>query len=247
MRLPVWSVWPEHVDLYLSQTVAMVSVGSRKPMIARYSATLPVERVLSDISASVEMPRSLIRPRRRLHVILSGALCPAINAGAPANLLDLDELRSLSVAAATVSSGCDAEAVVVEIDAMGCGISAVMTTQLLNCLGQWANANRLKLISVQPLWAATTNCRATRDESVQGILLHEPDSVTLLVNGVTDTPIATTIIGPQELETEPVVLRRLLVGAGLQESSILRLGFGEPTHEKWQQGPKAWMHCWIRS
>jgi hypothetical protein len=241
----VWSAWPESLDLYLGQGLAMLGgTGSSQAMTLRHAPTMPLEQRLGQVAqALISQAKHSTTKARRLRVALSGALCPAI------------ALRQYAKAtAAAVALGMDAQTILCEMDSGQSGLAAAIPVQLGAELQRWAKAQGLRISSMQPLWAMATQCKAAMGRSVRGLLLHEEDALTMLAQPPTQErgnvqgaqTAAFSLAGAFDAADPPVEARRWLVGQGLAQEQLLRLSFGEQARSRLPDGPQPWAMHWSR-
>jgi hypothetical protein len=262
----VWSVWSETVDVYLGQGVAMVKTGSEKARVLQHPATMPLQRVLAQLAqAMVAMPLSQKQEQKNQHkhrkvrITLSGALCPATVFSAPPTVTRWQELRQIATASAAAMLGTGADSIVCETHRaahpLHSGVVATVNAALMAELHAWAGAHRLRITSLRPLWAVATHSAVVQQPTCGGLLLHEPDSITVLASGAAHSPghaIASTWVGGSDLSGASAALwgastRRWLVGLGLAEDALLKLAFSTQAGKAPPRGPKPWAAHWSTS
>lgn len=253
----MWSVWSETVDVYLGQGVAMVKVGSGKAHVLQTSATMPLQRVLAQLGqAMVAIPVS--QKHRNVRITLSGALCPATAFSAPPTVTRWQELQQIATASAAATLGTGVDQMVCETNRLRPaqpGVAATLNTALMAELHTWAGAHRLRITSLRPLWAVATRSAMVQQPRCGGLLLQEPDSMTVLVAGsanTTDQSIASTLMHGADPSSASAVLksgatRRWLVGLGLAEDALLKLTFSTQAGTLVPLGPKLWAGHWTTS
>jgi hypothetical protein len=246
----VWSVWSETVDVYLGQGVAMLKVGSGKPLVLQNSATMPLQRVLAQLGQAMpaSRPVSHKQKHRNVRITLSGALCPAAAFSAPPTVTRWQEVRQIAIASAAAMLGTGADQIVCETNrllATQPGVAAPVNTVVMAALHAWAGAHRLRITSLCPLWALATQSAMVQQPTCGGLLLQEPDSITVLASGAASTPcpaIASTLVGGPDPSAAST--RRWLVGLGLAEDALLKLTFSVQVGTLLPHGPKPWAAHW---
>ncbi len=241
----MWSVWPETVDVYLGQTLAMIRVGRGAGLVQQHSATLPMQQVLTRLSVEATSKQIFGEGRRRrLRIMLSGALCPAIGFTAPREVCQWDELRSIASAAAAQSSGADPEQWLCAIDAKSPGVAAMISRRLVDDLTAWAANHDARIASLRPAWSIASHCPAVRRAGPRAILLHEPDGITVLAEDATGPITVESLGGTYASDIVPVQLRRWIIGRSLAESQVFKLGFTPEPISVMARGPKVWPDFW---
>lgn len=241
----MWSVWSECVDLYLGQGTALFQVKHQKVQILRYPATLPLAQVMDRLTQGLTQYSAAHKLKRRsLHITLSGALCPAIGFSFPPEVARWHELRQIAQASAAASLASPAEKIVCETDAHRPGIAAAMAAPLMAELQRWANAQNCRIASIRPLWTVATQNQEVSRSSISGLLMQEPDSVTVVADDSNGKIIASTLVGEHEPAAGNVNVRRWLVGLGLSEDRLLKLSFSMREGAVMPNGPKAWAAHW---
>jgi hypothetical protein len=246
----VWSVWSEIVDVYLGQGVAMVKVGSGKTHVLQTPATMPLQRVLAQLGQAMpaSRPASHKQKYRNVRITLSGALCPAVAFSAPPTVTRWQELRQIATASAAAMLGTGADQMVCETNrllAAQPGVAASVNTVVIAELHAWAGAHRLRITSLRPLWAVATHSAMVQQPACGGLLLQEPDSITVLASSAAQPPglaIASTLVGGPDPSAAST--RRWLVGLGLAEDALLKLTFSTQAGTVPPRGPKLWAAHW---
>jgi hypothetical protein len=182
--------------------------------------------------------------RRSLHITLSAALCPASAFTAPQTVRRWDERQSIAYASAAAAVGMQADQIVCETDQYQSGVTASMGRHLFDDLKQWASQHRCRVASAQPLWAVASQCQAARSTAIKGILLQEPDAVTVVAVKHDGRTLASTLAGHPDRTGNAMQVRRWLVGLGLNQSDMLRFGFVADPQPVVQQAPGTWVGHW---
>ena len=255
----MWSVWPESVEIYLGQTVALLSQNEQEVQPVRFLPTLPVEQVLSQLSqalASTNERRKLTNPKRRsLNVTLSAAHCPPTGFSTPRGVTRWDELRSFASATAGAGLAGSPEQRICEMDDRGLGVAATVPVRLMTELKRWAAQEVMQLASVRPLWALVSQCALARETHVKALVVQEPDAMSLIAIKDDKQAVAMTMQMTIQLanapEREPTVaqahIRRWMMSVGLRQDEFLALRFDEAAQAPLAQGPKTWAKHWRKS
>ena len=242
----MWSVWSDTAELYLGQTVAMLRAGpGETPLVVEHGEPLSVDQALSRISS--EFARQGLQNAnrsRRLHVLLSGSLCPALTYVVPKQVTRWAEHMEIARATAAMAIGTTPDQLVCEMAADGRGLASAISVQTMAALKDWAVHHRFNIMSMQPLWAIASQTRKTRDAAVHGLMVFEADSITILADAGKGGVTGSTQPGYASAAEGQANTRRLLVRLGLQESQLLKLGFGPTTQPKMLHGPTVWPDHW---
>lgn len=241
----MWSVWSESVDVYLGQGIAMLKQGRHATQVVQIPTTLPLADLLAELAEAMpKSDHSRMARRLKLKITLSGALCPAFTFNAPAEVTRWHELRQIANATAVSNTGNGADKVICEIDADRPGIASRVATPVMEELQRWAKTHHLHIASVRPLWALATQSPLARRASVSGLQMHEPDSVTLMVNDENGKIIATSFAGELDYSIVQAHARRWLVSHGVLADSLLKLNFGIQSRSLLTEAPKVWATHW---
>ena len=240
----MWSVWSETVDVYLGQGVAMLKAGARETIVSRSPATLPLERVLAKLADNAAAGQVILKKGSRLRVSLSGAWCPALAVTIPEGVTRWEERRQIALASAARDMGTDLEQIACEIDAVAPGAAAAIALPMREELERWATQLGCRLVSVAPLWATATQSKLSRQRSIQGLLVIEPDAATLIASDGKNGFKTTSLPGEQDAATLYAHSQQWLQGLGLEDSGFARIGFGLTAHPPMATGPKRWTGHW---
>lgn len=248
----MWSVWSEAVDIYLGQGISMLKTASQETMVMQHPVTLPLERVLAKLAdalgqgtqgSGAEQSHPRIK-RRKLRITLSAALCPAIGFNAPPEVTRWHERQEIAKATAAATLAMSAEQITCETDAFRPGVTTALALPLLAELKQWASQQHAYVASVHPLWAVATQCAAAHQNAVQGLLLDEPDSLTLLAEDDQGRLNVLTLVHEPDPAARQASLRRWLISVGLSEDKLLKLSFDPQPNTLMPQGPNVWTAHW---
>ncbi|MDP2369384.1 hypothetical protein [Rhodoferax sp.] len=235
----MWSVWSEPVYLYLGQSLALVQAARQPTVVLRPSATLPLERVLQQVGE--HLPRA-----SRLHVSLSGALCPAFDVALPQGVRRWHERQAIAQHWVADSLGLATGELLCELDARAAGLGAALPTATLAALQQWAKAQGHRIGALQPLWAQATQCAAAAQAGVRGVLVQEPDAVTVLAEPGNGTVQTLSLPGAPNATAVATRLAQWQVSMGLTSDRFIRLGFDAKTQTIMGDGPQAWRPHWYK-
>lgn len=218
----MWSVFRERVDLYIGQRDLTVSSRSLGTLHIPTERTKPLFQGLDRVAHWLG-EKSL--GRARLHIALSGARCPAFSFVSPANVTRPPELAALAAATgrAAAQEGDDA---VTAIDASCRCLGARMSRALLNQLLTWADAQKMAVASIRPLWSIATQHPKARHRSTKAIVLYEPDSTTLITQGPSGLFDGGTIITKSDEPMEIDAMKECIKGDGVNgTNSLVRIRF----------------------
>lgn len=223
----MWSVWSEPVEIYLGQGISLLKTRHQAVRALQHPATLPLAQVLARLAQALTEDSAGHRPKRRLSlkISLSATLCPAITVTAPPDVTHWSELKAIANACAAKVLGIGVNQVLCELDAARSGVAAAIPTPLMAELQHWATTQNYRICSVRPLWAMATHSQVAQQAQVQGVLIQEPDSVTVVAEDSQGKRIAATLVSRNEGATAPAPIRRWLVGLGLSEDKLLKLTF----------------------
>ncbi len=241
----MWSVWSETVDLYFGPTLAMLKVDGRGALVMEHENALPVDRLFAELSHAVVNNGELGDNRtRRLRVVLSGGFCSAVTFAVPASVTRWQERMEIAGATAAMALRTTPDQLVCEMDNARAGLASAITKHVMSALQEWATQHRCAIASIQPLWAIASQSRLARDSGVQGLIVVDPDAATVLADDGAGKLVASTLPGPTSMAAGQAGMRRLLVGLGLRESGLLKLGFAMRAGAALPYGPRAWPNHW---
>ena len=239
------SVWSEGAELYLGQTLVMLQIRGREALVMEHAIPLPADQLLAVVSqAMTQFGTSNSKRARRLGIVLSGALCPALTFVAPQQVTRWTERMEIARATAAMAMGTTPDQVVCEMDAARPGLASAMPIHIQSALQGWAAQHQFAVTSIQPLWAIASQSRTARNTAVQGLMVTEPDANTVLADDSAGKVVAVTQAGLFSGSDGQANIRRLLIGLGLRESALLKLAFGAKAQTEMQDGPKAWPTRW---
>lgn len=239
----MWSVWSETVHLYLGQGMSLLRFGHGQEVVTPYPATWPMAQVLAKLTGTMDQHK-LLKPsrRRKLRVTLSGALCPAMIYSSPPDVTRWDELHNIAQASAAMTLGVPGDQVLCEMDNNQPQLASAIPAPLMQAIQGWTRQHSFRLTSVQPLWAMASQSAETAKAAVQGLVVQEPDSVTLMAEVQNGKSVAATLTGSED--QLPMLARRWLVSHGLPDEKLLKLRFTATTHTVMPQGPRLWEKHW---
>lgn len=235
----MWSVWSKPVHLYLGQGLAMVQAARQPTVVLHPSVTLPLERVLQQVGA--HLPRA-----SRIHISLSGPLCPAFDVALPQGVRRWDERQAIAQHWVADNLGLPADELRCELDARAAGLGAAIPTATLAALQQWARTQGHHIGALQPLWAQATQCAAAAQAGVRGVLVQEPDCVTVLAEPGDGTAQTLSLPGAPNATAVATRLAQWQVSLGLAGEQFVRLGFDAKTQTIMTDGPQAWGPHWYK-
>jgi len=241
----VWSDWSEAAELFVGPTLAMLQSRGHKALVMEHENPLSVDQLLVIVSREIEnLGTSNSKRSRRMRIVLSGALCPALTFAVPNQVTRWAERMEIARATAALAMGTAPDQLVCEMDEARAGVASAMTIRTQSVLHGWAAEHQFAITSIQPLWAIASQSRAAHDPVVQGLIVMEPDANTVLADAGAGKVVAVTQAGRPVAADAQAHTRRLLVGLGLRESALLKLAFDAKPRAVMQYGPKAWPNHW---
>ena len=239
----MWSVWSETVRLYLGQGMSLLRVGNGQEVVTTHPVTLPMGQVLAKLTETMDQQNFLKKPRqRKLRVTLSGALCPAMTWSAPPDVTRWEELHNIAQASAAVTLGVPVDQVLCEMDINQPQLASAITVPLMQALQGWAQQHRFSLTSVQPLWAMASQSAGSNRSVVRGLVVQEPDSVTLMAEAQKGKYVTATLTGSDDqLST---LTRRWLVSHGVPDEKLQKVRFTAATQTVMPHAPRVWDTHW---
>jgi hypothetical protein len=127
----VLSAWFKTADIYLSQSLVMIKIGSEETQIFRQAPTMPIENTLEKLTKH-------IKKGTQIRIFLSGALCTAVNFKLPVGVKHTNEIKAIATAAANSQIGNKGDHFACELDPNIQNIAAAIATPLLKLLTSWA-------------------------------------------------------------------------------------------------------------
>lgn len=207
----------------------MVKLPGRPASWLQSPGTLPLQALLEQCSCAIENARKegVLFPRHALSVATSAALTPAIGFRGPLGLRRWTELGALAEASAARELGLPPDAIVCRMDPAAQGVAAASTAQLMTSLQAWVSTLKYQSAQIEPLWSRATACRAASAKSIRGVVVHELDCVTALVEvGRGKLKAHTLSQGVQSLDSASAV-DGWITSQGLDQGELLRLRFGD--------------------
>ena len=235
--------WPETVDIYLSQRLALVRVGGTPPLALSYSPTLPLAVVLERLTTAAFPGKS----RRRFLITLSGGMAPACAYRVPREVTRWSEKLEVARAAAAQSLSIQPELIDCQIDSRGSGFAAAMSVQTSRQLHAWARSLGARIVSITPLWSIATQCRAATTPEIDAVLLLEPDGGSLMIRSIGQAPAIARTLAWNEvaaMRTEAIAIAQ---DVGVKEERLLSLGFGAAMNDINVAFPKPWVRHWCKT
>lgn len=241
----MWSVWSETAELYLGPTVAMLRLPGKDTVVVEHMESLPVDQLLGGVSRQVAKQGIVDANRaRRLRIVLSGALCPALTFVAPKQVTRWTERMEIARATAAMAMGTTPDQVVCEMDTARPGLASAITIHTMSTLQDWTARHSFKVTSIQPLWAIASQSRTASQAAVKALMVVDPDAITVVADDGVGKLVASTQPGQVSASDEQAHTRRLLVGLGLRESDLLKLAFGPAARTVMRCGPASWPNSW---
>ncbi len=238
------SAWFEYTDLYLAQGLALLKVGDRPCKAIHLPTTLPWDKACIRMGEALQEATASGARRKRIRVMLSGALCPAIAIQAPDEARSWNDLRQLLPVSSAAMLGVASEQLDCVQESGGEPVGAATSTNLTLPLRSWAQESGLTLHSLQPSWGVATQSRLSRSGKVTAMQVEELDGITL-VTGVGGNWSCVHVPKTEyTMENLTVVLRRHLTGLGIEEEHLLKLNFLTEAATPLRNGPTLWTGHW---
>jgi hypothetical protein len=255
----VWSVWSKTVELYLGATYSMLRCAHQPVVVVTHPATLPVDRVLLRIKEAAQAaasPRSQnLLHGANLRVLVGGSLCPPINLLVPTGIKNWQELQVLAQANVARQLGINAQQTACEWDAHATSINAAVPFAWVQGLQDWAQRERAKVVSIQPLWAVATQSRLARQGTMRALWLQEKDGISLVAcpSSVTarapsagvhhPTPHSVFLATPTDATTTDTATR-WLAEQGIAPPETLKMTFDDVARTAINGTPNLWREHW---
>ncbi len=239
----MWSAWSDTAEIYLGQSLSMLKPRGKAAVVVHHAATLPLDRVLAKLA---DHGSRHMAPRTRLRISLGGALCPAISFAVPQGLRGWDELAGVARAKTGLHMGGNGGDFVCEMDVAQPGLAAVVPSALQGELNAWATQQGWRVASLQPLWAQASQAPAAGSAGVQGLMLQEPDSTTLLLEGNEGALHATTLNEAPDSPGLEAAARRWLASHDAAGSRLFRIGFADGQRDLDTDMPRVWAPHWYK-
>lgn len=236
----MWSAWLEPNCIYLSSGRVLVRSAGCATVALEMPGTLPLDRILGEIAPHL---RAGSRARQGWSVHLSAAICPALTVTPPEGVRGFNELLAYAKAAASAQLGLGVADVQADFDMASPGIVAAVPGHLFDALSTWASAVGIRLTSIRPLWSVATDCALARRHRVNGILLREPDSLTVVAPAAPGHHDLALTVALDSASTETATQRqRMLASAAPRQ--LLAMDFGVQSGSVVRGLPRLWPAHW---
>jgi urease gamma subunit len=269
----VWLVWSERIEIYMGLHLAMVRSRGGLATVIEHPSTWPFHRILDSVAEALRVPtgqtaakthnalRKVAPKSQRLHITVGSGLCKTGSFVVPQGVKRYSEVQSLAQAAAVQS--CESNDVMGKVDPMNPGLVASVATRTLSDLKAWAGSLGVTIESLQPLWSVGTQCALACDRKISGLILSEPDGITLIASSQTNEQLdgnkaASILTIPIETFQEAgqahahlmsnqvqMQIQRWKIANGLQNDAVLTLNFGASVSTTKTKGlPAVWNRHW---
>lgn len=235
------SAWFNVTQLYLSRDLCLLSVGEN----AHLSVEVTEPENISDIlkRLDVEISSSQTKLGKRLRVMLSGALAPAVPLQIPAEVQRWEERFAILQVAAQQEFALANMPMWVQLERCGLPLGAAIAKETSDAIAQWSEAHGLRLQSIRPIWSVASSAPGLQSQSCKGLLINEPDGSLLLVEQ--DGQWSQFYQGADmPLQARESVFRRIKLGLNLREHDVITLHFGEKSAKPDGSLPKSWNAYW---
>jgi hypothetical protein len=229
--------WFKTADIYLSQSLVMIKIGTEETHIFRRTSTMPVENTLEKIA-------KYIKKGTRLRFFLSGALCTAVNFTFPVGVKRTDEINAIATAAANKQIGNKGDHFVCGLDPTIKNLAAAISAPFLEMLISWAKSQKCSIVSISPVWSLVSQIPEAKKSKTQGLVLHESDGCTFMLQTSGSEFQTTFWKNPVDGNTILPMIRRVLAGYGAIEDDLLKICFTEKPIIGMKNPPKIWMEHW---
>ncbi len=245
----MWSVWsdmfPARVCIHVGSGYAMLCNGRHASEVFEFPQDLPLDRVLSRLDKRLPaVTKKYWQRKPALQVTLGATRCRALSLSVPAALRSWQELQTVATAQAAQALGRQAEHIQCALNPRDHGTMGVMDSDALVQLHDWATRRQFHLVSVAPLWAIASACKAVQMDKCYAIAVQEPDAITLLVNAQGTPQQAATIPTLADKNSAEILMRRHLVSMNVPESDVLRINFATQVQTRATTLPALWSGHW---
>lgn len=241
----MWSDWRHSTDLYLGAGVCLLKQPGTEVHAIEFPPTWSWHRVLEHLVQ--EIPRrggSRFALKAPLRVHLGAALAPALSVRVPGALKRPGDRQAFVRSAMSRSLQCGDDGVLLAVARMReAVIGTAVAHQLVDMVSRWADAQRLHLRSIKPLWSVATGWEGLRGELVGAMLLMEPGCATYLRPDAAELG-AKTWVGDDAQHVAWPHSRRMFASDGGNDAGLVRLRFTAKP-EGHQSGPSGmWTGHW---
>lgn len=238
------SDWFKVTDLYLARNLCLLRVGENVHL--RVDTPEPAEIFSLLKCLDEELSKSKPSLGKRLRVMLSAALAPAIPLQIPAEVERWDERLAILQASAHRAFASKISHITTQIEANGAPLGAAIAQETSYAITQWSEAHGLRLQSMQPIWSIASTASALKANTCKGLQINEADGSLLLVEQ--DGQWSQYYQGmDMPIQARVSVLRRIKMGLSLQEQEIFTMKFGEKTDQPDDSLPMFWNTCWSKA
>lgn len=236
--------WFKVTDLYLARNLCLLRVGEKFHLRIESHAPETVSVLLKRLDE--ELSKSKRPLGKRLRVLLSAALAPAIPLQIPAEVQRWDERLAILQVSAQREIVSKAEHIITQIEANGAPLGAAIATGTSVAITQWSESHGLRLQSMQPIWSIASAAAATQANTCKGLQINEADGSSLLVEQ--DDQWSRFYQGADmPIQARESVLRRIKLGLGVREQEFMTLNFGEKSNAPDDSLPKSWNTYWSKA
>lgn len=233
----MWSVWPKTVQLYLSRSLNLFQPARGNVRVLSTASTLP--QLLKETEADIGKGGQM-----RVH--FSAGYCPVLAIRYPKGMVSFSDRMTFAHSVGASHLGLASEDVLCEIDALQPALAAFLPLALWTSLQQWAKERRITLSSVRPLWSIATQCYPSRDQGKIGLILQEPDSLSVFrIEEASGTFQALTRSleedEPANMESQR---QEMLDSLQLLPEQVVQLRFGIASKATLPEGLRAWPSYW---
>lgn len=238
------SDWFKVTDLYLARNLCLLRVGGNVHL--RVDTPEPAEVTTLLKRLDEELSKSKPSLGKRLRVMLSASLAPAIPLQIPAEVQRWEERVAILQASAHQVFASKASHITTQIEANGAPLGAAIAQETSYAITRWSEAHGLKLQSMQPIWSIASTASALKANTCKGLQINEADGSLLLVEQ--DGQWSQFYQGADmPIQARDSVLRRIKIGLSLQEQEILTIKFGEKAEPPDASLPMFWNTCWSKA
>lgn len=224
-------------------------MGGHALVTLEHAPTLPLSAVLQQLAVkSQQHGIDLSKTKAMLNVDLSAGVCKGIVVPASFKPSQISNMPSNMHPALAAQLPWPPEQWAWPSGAAVAGVLPITTQGLMRNLRAWMQTKNIKIGVVQPLWAGVTQSSRATPSSTKGVMLHEPDGITVLKgNQRTQTAEQRAIwqfLPSQETAADAQSLQDAKASLTLNDSEVAIFQFHSRADFADEPGFKAWAGHW---